>query len=362
MVAPHEVRNGARSRAPGLRVALDLGLRVAVGAGLRVAVGAGLRVVFGAGLRVAVAAGMLAALPVVALPASAFAAQRAPGGPAYVALGDSYSSGPLIPFPTGPPGCLRSDFNYPHLVAARLGVPLTDRTCSGARTADMWRPRELFDGETVGPQLGALGRSTSLVSLTIGGNDAGFSEVLLSCLTADPDDAPCRRRYLRGGRDLLAERAARVAPAVAAVLREVRRRAPRAEVFLLDYPSLLPARGGGCWPLLPLAAADVGYLRSVGARLNAALAGAARAGGAHLVRWSNAAAGHDACAPSRARWVEPLLPGRLAAPAHPNERGMRGAARALLGAIAVAGPQAASASGAGAGAPPGAVLAPAPLP
>jgi hypothetical protein len=58
--------------------------------------------------------------------------------PHYVALGDSAASGPLIPLPDlSAPGCYRSTNNYPKLAAARLGVPITDVTCSGADTADM---------------------------------------------------------------------------------------------------------------------------------------------------------------------------------------------------------------------------------
>jgi hypothetical protein len=71
-------------------------------------------------------------------PALARAEAQSPP-PSYVALGDSYTAGPLIPLQElSPLGCLRSDHNYPHLVAATLGVSeFRDPSCSGAETEDM---------------------------------------------------------------------------------------------------------------------------------------------------------------------------------------------------------------------------------
>src|SRR5688572_15016522 len=58
---------------------------------------------------------------------------------AYVALGDSYTSGPLIPDQVDA-ACGRSNRNYPSLVAQRLrGTELTDVSCGGATTAEMWK-------------------------------------------------------------------------------------------------------------------------------------------------------------------------------------------------------------------------------
>src|SRR5689334_10507712 len=58
----------------------------------------------------------------------------------YVALGDSYTAGPLIPNQSlNPLGCLRSDHNYPHLVQPSLTTAsFSDVSCSGATTDDMF--------------------------------------------------------------------------------------------------------------------------------------------------------------------------------------------------------------------------------
>ncbi len=61
------------------------------------------------------------------------------GPTSYVALGDSYTAGPLIPNQQpNPLGCLKSDHNYRHLVALALQVPtFRDASYSGATTANI---------------------------------------------------------------------------------------------------------------------------------------------------------------------------------------------------------------------------------
>src|SRR2546427_14102 len=75
----------------------------------------------------------------------------------YVALGDSAAAGPLIPLPDlTSPGCIRSTANYPKLTAGRLGLPITDVSCSSATTADLTGSQSTPLG-TVAPQFNALG-------------------------------------------------------------------------------------------------------------------------------------------------------------------------------------------------------------
>jgi lysophospholipase L1-like esterase len=274
-------------------------------------------------------AAILAVATMAALAAFAGAARAA----SYVALGDSYAAGPLVPSQTAPLGCLRSDHNYAHLAAPAIGLSLRDRSCSGARTGDMTHPQELALGGLNPAQLDSLGRGTKVVSLTIGGNDIGFSEIALGCIAIDPFAAPCMDRYDSGGRDLVAERIAAAAPKVAAVLRGIHARSPRARVFVVNYAAIFPETGPGCWPQMPMGYGDVPYLRSKERELNAMLAAQAAAGGATLVDWYRASIGHDACEDPSTRWVEPVLPANPAAPIHPNLAGMQGAADALVEAV-----------------------------
>ncbi len=275
------------------------------------------------------------------LAALAVAASSAvvPGSPAraasasYVALGDSFTAGPFIPHQQPDPiGCGRSDNNYPHMVARARGSLLRDVSCSGAATSDLWSPQWVAGGPNP-PQLAALHAGVQTVSIQIGGNDIGFTEILVRCVGVLPIGTPCQDHYVRGGVDELDRRIAATAPKVAAALAEIRRRAPLARVFVVGYPAILPEAGPGCWPVLPIAPGDVRYLRDTEKRLNAMLATQAAAAGATYVDTYGPSIGRDACQLPGVRWVEPLVPVGLAAPVHPNAVGMQGMAAVLLAAM-----------------------------
>jgi len=276
----------------------------------------------------------LAALGVATIaPAGAAPAQTPPAS--YVALGDSYTSGPLIPNQSlNPLGCLRSDRNYPHVVAPATGQPaFRDVSCSGADTDDMFNAQGVTPGPNP-PQLDALDDNTRLVTLGIGGNDIGFSGIIQDCATLWPFGSPCRNRFVSGGVDQLSGRIAATAPKVASVLTAIRSRSPQARVLVVGYPAILPDTGSGCWPSMPIAFNDVGYLRAKEKELNAMLAAQAAAHGATFVDTYTPSIGRDVCASSGTRWVEPIIPGNTAAPVHPNARGMAGMAAAVTARLA----------------------------
>jgi lysophospholipase L1-like esterase len=260
----------------------------------------------------------------------AAAGARAAG---YVALGDSYAAGPLIPLPVLPLGCLKSDRNYPHLTAPRIGLPLRDASCSGAQTNDMFAPQGVEPDGPNPPQLDSLDASTTVVSLTIGGNDIGFGEIAEGCITVNPFKSPCRDKYTAGGVDQLSARIAATAPKVDAVLDAIRARSPQARTFVVDYAAIFPETGSGCWPQMPVGYNDVPYLRAKQRELNAMLASEAAANGATLASWYQASIGHDACKGPLTRWIEPVVPVNPAAPIHPNLAGMHGAANVLTAAV-----------------------------
>jgi lysophospholipase L1-like esterase len=272
---------------------------------------------------------------VVAIAALAIFAFAAVGARAanYVSLGDSYTAGPLIPNPVLPLGCLKSSNNYPHLAAPSIGLPLRDPSCSGARTDHMTQPQNVDPDGPNPPQFNSLDTETTVVSMTIGGNDIGFSDVAQSCITLNPFSTPCKDKYASGGKDQLAERITATAPKVAAVLQGIHTRSPAAKIYVLNYPAIFPETGFGCWPQMPIGFGDVPYLRSTEQKLNSMLAAQAAANGATLVNWYGASIGHDACKSTSTRWVEPLVPGELAAPIHPNKAGMVGAKNVLVAAV-----------------------------
>ncbi|MFD8216057.1 SGNH/GDSL hydrolase family protein [Streptomyces sp. NPDC059697] len=249
-------------------------------------------------------------------------------GTDYVALGDSYTSGPLIPRQVDA-NCARSDQNYPSLVATRRSTrTFTDVSCAGATTDNMWKAQG-----TNGPQLNAVERSTDLVTVQIGGNDIGFGSIIGTCAalsSKDPSGNPCQQYYNSSGFDQLTLNIIETAPKIARVLRAVHDRAPHARVLVVGYPDLLPDDGSGCYPSVPFAAKDFAYLRDVGKRLNLMMRTVARFSRAEYVDTYKPTVGHDMCKAPADRWIEPLQPASPAAPAHPNAKGEAAMAGAVL--------------------------------
>ncbi|MEB3960614.1 SGNH/GDSL hydrolase family protein [Streptomyces kunmingensis] len=245
----------------------------------------------------------------------------------YVALGDSYTSGPLIPSQVDAE-CGRSDHNYPSLTARERAVTsFTDVSCGGATTVEMWQAQG-----TNGPQLDAVRRDTDLVTLQIGGNDIGFGSIISTCAGLGPNDPsgnPCQQHYRAAGYDRLTLKIIQTAPKVARVLRAVHAKAPRARVVVVGYPALLPDDGTGCFPSVPFAAKDFPYLRDTEKRLNVMLRAVAHLNRAEYVDTYGPTVGHDMCKAPAERWIEPLRPTSPAAPAHPNAKGQEAMAGAL---------------------------------
>lgn len=231
-------------------------------------------------------------------PAGAGDATTVPSAPPtslkYVALGDSYTAAPLVPTTDVANGCFRSSNNYPSLVAKRLGADLDDRSCGGARTAD-FRRSQFPD---VPAQLTAVKPGVDLVTIGVGGNDdAVFNSLVNRCPSlrdSDPEGAPCRESMRSNGSDTLLAALDRTAPRVADLVREVKRRAPKAKVLVIGYPQIVSARDA-C-DELPLARGDYAYAEQVNHALTEMLRTAARATGATYVDVWAASRGHDICA------------------------------------------------------------------
>ncbi|MFI7388468.1 SGNH/GDSL hydrolase family protein [Streptomyces sp. NPDC049813] len=260
--------------------------------------------------------------------AAAPAQHESRGHANYVALGDSYTSGPLIPRQVDA-DCARSDHNYPSITADERHVDLfTDVSCGGATTAQMWQAQG-----SNGPQLDAVRHDTDLVTLQIGGNDIGFGSIIATCAGLSATDLagnPCERHYRADGYDQLSLKILQTAPKVARVLRAVHAKAPHARVIVVGYPDLLPDDGTGCYPTVPFAAKDFPYLRDTEKRLNLMLRTVALLNRAEYVDTYKATVGHDMCKAPADRWIEPLSPASPAAPAHPNAKGMQAMAQALV--------------------------------
>jgi len=251
----------------------------------------------------------------------------------YVSLGDSFVSGPFIPLPRlDPLSCFKSTQNYPSVVARELGIAdFTDISCGGAQTKDMFTAQSGIPGQSTA-QLDALKPDTDLVTVSIGGNDIGFMDIILTCAgksLLDPNGAPCKANY----GDELGQRVDATAPKVAAVLNGIKQRSPKARIVVVAYLRILPP-SGGCWPIVPISKGDVPYLDNVQKQLNGMLGAQAKAAGATFVNPYDISLGRDTCAAPWDKWVEGIIPTSPAFPVHPNVNGMAAVGEQVAAALA----------------------------
>ncbi|GAA2789053.1 SGNH/GDSL hydrolase family protein [Saccharopolyspora taberi] len=160
-----------------------------------------------------------AATMTLALAAPALAAEAAPN---YVALGDSYSSGVgSREYFEDSGDCLRSPKSYAQLWADANGAALTFNACSGATTDDV-----------NADQLSGLGADTTLVTISVGGNDVGFSGVVQDCLLGSDDscDSAVSAAEEKGRSELPGK--------LDTTYANIKQAAPNAQVVVLGYPRL----------------------------------------------------------------------------------------------------------------------------
>lgn len=250
----------------------------------------------------------------------------------YVALGSSMVAGPGIRprAPGSPRAAGRSARNYPHLVAASLGLDLVDVTYSGATTAHVLRESQLG----APPQVAALDGTEALVTVTIGGNDVGYVPMLFAAgLPRFAMSVPLVGARLRELLDPAARERAlcEVGAALTEVGRTVRGRSPNATVLFVDYLTLLPPAGT---PAPPLRDADAALGRRIAAALQRRTAEAAAETGCGVVGVAEASRDHHAwsAVPWTTRFGWPLP--RRPAPLHPNAAGMRAVASMVTATLA----------------------------
>ena len=198
--------------------------------------------------------------------------------PAYVALGDSYASGTgTRSYIADGTSCQRSTSAYPSLIAAARGYALNFRACSGATVADV-----------TNTQLSALTSATTYVSISVGGNDAGFADVLTEC--AQPGWMSSCDGAINTAQSFIN---ATLPSRLATLYSGIRSRAPYAKVVVVGYPRIF--NGEDCNAFTWFSPAEESRLNQTADLLNSRLATAASGAGFSFANPTSRFVGHAVC-------------------------------------------------------------------
>ena len=246
----------------------------------------------------------------VAVPPPAHAA-----APVYVALGDSYSSGVgTRSYIDDGTSCQRSTYAYPKLVASAKGYSLNFKACSGATTSTV-----------TNSQLGALSSSTSYVTISVGGNDAGFSGVITEC--AQPGWMSNCDGAINSAQSFITNT---LPGRLSTLYSSIKAKAPNAVVVVVGYPRLFMGEdcNAGTW----FSPAEETRLNQTADLLNSKLSAAASAKG---FKWANPTSrfvGHAVC--DDAEWLNGLS-SPISESYHPNRLGHSSGYKPLVAGLLV---------------------------
>jgi lysophospholipase L1-like esterase len=229
--------------------------------------------------------------------------------------------------------CYRTESGYPSFAEEQLGQDeFESAACSGAGMYSLGAEMPLYPDGEAPPQFHSLRGNETIVSVTIGDNDAGFGEVTRNCLKAkSPTDTPCRAKYVTSDENKLTSAAEGLSKALGQELDTIRERSPKAKIFLVGYAPIVPKDGAGCWGKIDISTSDAslfyGWQNSIAETEKAV----ANAHGAVYVDLFHAGVGHDACQPAAKRWTNPVKNvGAAGWPLHPTIAGSKAAAAMLV--------------------------------
>ncbi|MFF7974275.1 GDSL-type esterase/lipase family protein [Streptomyces sp. NPDC007905] len=232
----------------------------------------------------------------------------------YVALGDSYSAGVGAgSYLNSGAKCLRSSRAYPALwAAAHAPSSFGFTACNGARTSDV-----------LASQLGPLGPRTGLVSITVGGSDAGFGRVMATCVL------PGRTACLSAIAGALSSVDGTLAGNLDRLYGAIRSKAPAAHVVVLGYPHFYHLNGTCSGGLQDI---ERSALNDAVDRLNDVIAERAAVHGFTFADARTAFTGHEIC--SSSPWLRSVDWLDLTESYHPTAPGQAlGYLPLLMGAI-----------------------------
>ncbi|KRF19299.1 hydrolase [Nocardioides sp. Soil797] len=225
----------------------------------------------------------------------------AAAAPSYVALGDSYASGTgTRSYIDDGTSCKRSTLAYPSLIAAARGYSLNFRACSGAKIPDV-----------TNTQLSALSSTTRYVTISIGGNDAGFADVLTECAM------PGWMSNCDGAIDGAQAYINNTLPGkLSSLYASIRSKAPSAKVVVVGYPRIF--MGEDCYALTWFSPAEEARLNTTADLLNSRTSAQASAKGFSFANPTSRFIGHAVC--DDPEWINGLS-NPIDDSYHPNRAG-----------------------------------------
>ncbi|WP_221361810.1 SGNH/GDSL hydrolase family protein [Streptomyces beigongshangae] len=232
----------------------------------------------------------------------------------YVALGDSYSSGVGAGSYISSSGdCKRSTAAYPYLwAAANSPSSFNFAACSGART-----------GDVLANQLSPLGSGTGLVSISVGGNDAGFADVMTTCVLQSDSACVARVNTAKAYVD------STLPGQLDSVYSAISTRAPSAEVVVMGYPRFYKLNGS-C--LAGLSETERAAINGAADHLNNTIAKRAADHGFTFGDVRQTFTGHEIC--SGSAWLHSVNWLNIGESYHPTAAGQSGGYLPVFDAVA----------------------------
>ncbi len=206
--------------------------------------------------------------------------------------------------------CGRGTHAYPWLVfQQRPNTALRFVACSGATTASLMQT-----------QIRSVSSGTDIVTVTIGGNDIGFADLIVQCTLLD-----CSRSLDRTRSRL----SSFLGPRLDTVYEAIERRAPDARVVVLGYPRMFS--GASCPATPGITSIERSKANRLADRLDRLIASRAAAFGFTYRSAITSFAGHATCSPNA--WLNGLDVNRLSDSYHPNRKGHRAGYARLVRAV-----------------------------
>ena len=230
----------------------------------------------------------------------------------YVALGDSYSAGqgiePVLDVAPQDASCGRSARAWPLSVKdLGVGAPIAAAperfafpACSGAGVANVLSSPQATEH---GVQIDAVGAGTDIVTVTIGGNDVEFAEVLRHCATTaacwTSDFLELSSGSTLSLREWVAVRLRHLEEELVGVYEAIRQRtSPHATVVVASYPKLFATHSGrrfGCSEFAFFTAEERSGLNAAAMELEQVIRRAADRAGIEFAPMTEVFAGHEIC-------------------------------------------------------------------